>query len=387
MSGKALLQFFDLWQGYSKAMSPSGSKLSTLLACLIALLAVDASHSTVFAEVITLGAPANGLDPGVLVRRAIALAAANKAAEADDAYRAAVNAAERPGSDAKGLADILYWQTVFLRDQHRFDEASAAAERAIRIYQEKLGPNSAPTAIMHGLLGSIALWQYQPSKAEPHFRAVLEAYSSRPAEEFEIVAATATKELAILERNRSRFSDAEELMKQAIAIREHGAQLDETALAYDLEFLGLIYIDEGRFAEAETVARRSLEINQKVFGSENVRVSNPLTVLGLASQAAGHYADAENSFKQALALREKNAPSDVFTLDTLLIHLGTNYRMQSRFAEAEPPLRRALAIREARLKPNDPQIADGLFSLAALYRAQQRYSEAEPLFRRSLEDS
>jgi tetratricopeptide (TPR) repeat protein len=171
-------------------MSPAGSKLTTVLACLIALWSIDAFYSTIHAEVVTLGNPPAKLpDTGALLQRAIALAAANKATEADDAYKVAVKAAEQPDSDAKGLADILYWQSVFLRDQHRFDEASAAAERAIRIYQEKLGPDSARTAIMHGLLGSIALWQYQPSKAEPHFRAVLEAYRLQPSKEFDIVTA------------------------------------------------------------------------------------------------------------------------------------------------------------------------------------------------------
>jgi tetratricopeptide (TPR) repeat protein len=118
--------------------------------------------------------------PAALLRNAIALATAGKFTEADAAYKAALAAAQDlQGSEGLLVADVLFWQASFLRDRlRRYDEAWSAAERALLIYQKKLGESNPRTALTEGLLGSIALWLRLPGKAEPHFRAVVDAYNA-----------------------------------------------------------------------------------------------------------------------------------------------------------------------------------------------------------------
>src|SRR5262249_19656286 len=102
----------------------------------------------------------------VLIRRAIELAAENKPAEADEAYRAALTAAEQwEGPEGWNVAGILEWQATFFRDQQRYDEAWAAAERGLLIRKQKVGPYHSQTAKLAGLLASIAFSQKSPSKA------------------------------------------------------------------------------------------------------------------------------------------------------------------------------------------------------------------------------
>jgi hypothetical protein len=141
--------------------------------------------------------PATTSDPkaaqvSVLIRRAIELTAAKKPAEADEAYRAALTAAERwEGAEGWNVAGILEWQAIFFRDQQRYDEAWAAAERGLLILKQKVGPYHSQTAKLAGLLASIAFWQKSPSKATPHLRTVMDAWAHRPSKDFEIVAANA----------------------------------------------------------------------------------------------------------------------------------------------------------------------------------------------------
>ena len=104
-----------------------------------------------------------------LIRRAIELAAAKKPVEADDAYRAALTAAEQwEGVEGWNVAGVLEWQATFFRDRQRYDEAWAAAERGLLIRKQKVGPYHSQTARLAGLLASIAFWERLPSKAAPH---------------------------------------------------------------------------------------------------------------------------------------------------------------------------------------------------------------------------
>src|SRR5262245_34675015 len=222
-----------------------------LMAILSGLAKQSATHAEVAPPSESRAANPQLSEVIALVRRAAALAAANKSAEADEAYKAAVTAAEQEqGSQGLAVADVLLWQAMFYRDQRRYEEAWSAAERGLLIRQQKLPQYDTRTATMHGLVGSIALWQRQPSKAEAHFRAVLDAYNHRPTTDLEVIASSAAKELAVLLRNRSQYADAEVSIKQAIAIRELASPRDEQALAFDFEFLGLVHIDQGRFVEA-----------------------------------------------------------------------------------------------------------------------------------------
>jgi tetratricopeptide (TPR) repeat protein len=153
------------------------------LVCLVALSAI-ACQWVAWAEERspqpTGQASAARPDLAALVRRASALADANRPTEAEAAFKEALTAAEQlQGPRSAIVADVLVWLVHFYRSQQRYDDAWTAAERGLLIRQELLGPDDFRSAEMHALLGSIALWQREPSKAEPHFRAVVESYDRR----------------------------------------------------------------------------------------------------------------------------------------------------------------------------------------------------------------
>jgi tetratricopeptide (TPR) repeat protein len=154
------------------------------LVCLVALSAI-ACQWVAWAEERS-PQPAGQASPArpdlhALVRRASALADANRPAEAEATFKEALTAAEQlQGPRSAIVADVLVWLVHFYRSQQRYDDAWKAAERGLLIRQELLGPDDFRSAEMHGLLGSIALWQHNPARAEQHFRAVVESYDRRP---------------------------------------------------------------------------------------------------------------------------------------------------------------------------------------------------------------
>ena len=185
--------------------------------------------------------------------------------------------------------------------------------------------------------------------------------------------------------NRARYTEAEPLLRRALAIREKRLGPDHPDTAQSLNDLAVLLRFQGRYREAEPLLRRALAIHEKAVGPNHPDTAISLNNLALLLQAQGRYGEAEEQFHRALAIREKAArgldhPDTAYTLHDLAELLWN----QSRLEEAEPLLRRALAIREQTLGPDHPETAASLNILAELFRVQGRYGEAEERFRRSL---
>jgi tetratricopeptide (TPR) repeat protein len=154
--------------------------------------------------------------------------------------------------------------------------------------------------------------------------------------------ATALVTLARLLQETDRPTEAEPLLRGALAIDEKRFGPDDPIVAADLNNLGVLLLDSNRLPEAEPLLRRAFTINEKSLGSDDPGVAINLSNLG------------------------------VLLLD------------MNRLAEAEPMLRRALAIDEKSFAPDHPTVAVDLTNLARLFKASNRLAEAEEIHRRIL---
>jgi tetratricopeptide (TPR) repeat protein len=180
------------------------------------------------------------------------------------------------------------------------------------------------------------------------------------------------------------YSEAEESLTRALAIRERELAADSLEVAECLYFLGRLYQNQGRYAEAEPLHSRSLDIRETALGPGHPHVADSLNSLARLYHDQGHYAKAEPLYRRSLPIDEKLLGPEHPRVATTLNNLATLYEAQGKDAEAEPLYRRSLAIREKVLGKEHPHVADSLNSLATLYKAQGEYAGAEPLYRRSL---
>ena len=106
-----------------------------------------------------------------------------------------------------------------------------------------------------------------------------------------------------------RYSDAEPLYKQSLAIREKVlSTYPEVAAA--LNNLALLYQRQGRYSEAEPLYKRSLDQKKKAFGPDHPDMAGSLNNLADLYPAQGHYADAEPLFKRSLAIHARSLGPD-----------------------------------------------------------------------------
>ena len=196
--------------------------------------------------------------------------------------------------------------------------------------------------------------------------------------------ATSLNNLAALYHNQGKYAAAEPLYRRALAIDEKALGANHPGVATDLNNLALLYKHEGKYAQAEPLYQRALAIDEKALGANHPGVATDLNNLAVLYSEQGEYAQGEPLFQRALAVREKVLGPEHPDVASSLNNLAGLYSDQGKNAQAEPLYQRALAIWEKALGPEHPNVATSLNNLAELYRAQDRYVQAEPLWQRAL---
>jgi tetratricopeptide (TPR) repeat protein len=190
--------------------------------------------------------------------------------------------------------------------------------------------------------------------------------------------------LSVLLSSTNRMAEAEPFLRRALALSEAHYGPDHPIVAIRLNNLALLLATTNRSVEAEPLLRRALAIDEASFGSEDDHVATDLNNLAQLLADTNRLAEAEPLHRRALALAEASYGHDHPTVATRLNNLGLLLQATDRFEEAEEFHRRALAIDEASYGPDHPDVSIDLNNLAQLLTATDRLPDAEPLYRRAL---
>ena len=142
--------------------------------------------------------------------------------------------------------------------------------------------------------------------------------------------------------------------------------------------------DTNRRSEAEPLLRRALAIDEQSFGPDHPNVARDLNNLAQLLKATNRLSEAEPLMRRALAIFEHSFGPNHPNVATNLNNLAQLLQATNRLAEAEPLMHRALAIDEQSFGPDHPNVATDLNNLVGLLFATNRLSEAEPLMRRNV---
>ncbi len=127
--------------------------------------------------------------------------------------------------------------------------------------------------------------------------------------------------LAFLYNNQGRYSEAEPLYQQALAIRRRLLGEEHPDVATSLNDLAYLYYNQGRYAEAEPLLQQALAIRRRLLGEEHPDVATSLNNLALLYNNQGRYAEAELLYMQALESRDQllgaNHPNTVTVRNNL----------------------------------------------------------------------
>jgi tetratricopeptide (TPR) repeat protein len=183
---------------------------------------------------------------------------------------------------------------------------------------------------------------------------------------------------------RGAYSQAEELLRDALEIREEALGPKHPGTAQSLNNLAFLLQQQGNFARARPLYERALAIQEKALGPEHPNTANTLGNLALLLHEQGDLAEARSLYERALAILENSRGPEHLDTANSLTNLGSLLREQRDFARARPLLLRSLAVREKVLGPEHPDNASTLDQLAFLLQEQGDYPAALTLSERAV---
>lgn len=159
--------------------------------------------------------------------------------------------------------------------------------------------------------------------------------------------ALALVKLSFTYRGLSRFSDAENALRQAVAVLERGNQTPDKVMAVLWGGLGDLSYRQGRLSESVDLYLRAISLAEDPASTrEKEQLARLQLELAEVYQQRGMDVIAEPLLRKALALNETLYKPDAVQVAAVLRALGNTLRRSGELDEAQSLLERAIAIAE-----------------------------------------
>jgi CHAT domain-containing protein/tetratricopeptide (TPR) repeat protein len=278
------------------------------------------------------------------------------------------------GRDDSYVAQSLTNLGALYSQTGRLDDAGALLDRAAKIYAKNLGRNKHPLFILNerpllaATMGTLG-WNYGRMNRLKESEAALRYAIATEARVQNMSSAVRFAYLAEIQRKQQQFSEAEELLRRALAISERTTP-DHPWNGEALLTLANVKRDLGQFDEARPLYERTLAIREKFFGTEHLKFAEALRELAqlyLASGDAGQaLASARRSVNVAASKLMQSAGVSGVEAASLRSYFEVGLQALARTAEVDGPKPEITdeAFRTAQLA-NQPAAAAALSQMAA----------------------
>lgn len=215
-------------------------------------------------------------------------------------------------AESRELATVLKSAAIFLRESGQYEQAEPLFQRALRIWEQALGPE-------------------------------------------DLVIAFLLSDLADLYNRQGEYEQAELLAQRTLHILEQAGKSEHFQVVRPLTHLARTYELQGKYEQAEMLNQRALRILEQVGKSEHPRAVFPLRQLAHIYELQGKYEQAEAFYQQALQVEQQKLEPEPARVRSLLRALAQLYWRQGRYAEAEPLYQPLLHASEQQLAvhPNE----------------------------------
>ena len=274
------------------------------------------------------------------------------------------------GAGSPQAMNILRFEGDMYNFLQRDSEAEVAFRRAIEIGRKTLGPGHPHFAIAQLSLGIFELGRDQIAEAQEPLReavAVLEPMGTMDA-------ATGLISLARCLREQEKFADAAAMARRAEAFSESHGGADHVRVWLSRSELAVDDLGLGRAAEAESLQREAWAALSRIYGPRSVDAGSARMKLGIALRQLGR-------LDEAIATH-RIVPGEATRLERVAVHdsmdsptLGLALDLLSR--RQADDLREARQILDPALAQTGPPFASHPLYRAALEAASGRLAVLE----------
>ncbi len=307
----------------------------------------------------------------------------------------------------------------------KFEKAKHHIERALEINRTLYPDDSVHTAESIAELAEIERANGDMRSAEEHSLEAVEMFRRLHRRTRMFAIALNIRGMTLVQT--ARYAEAEEYLKEAMAVWVEVRGKDHIEVAGAKQNLGMLYMASGRETEAEKLFEESaevfrsrlgpshpyvgiamnnlgaiafrrgdidaaerlltgaLEIRRGFFGPDSTEYIDGLSNLGLIATTRGDHALAEKHYREALEIERKVLRAGHPNIARTLEKLGMLLQSVGRLDEAEEYYREGLDIRRTSLGEDSPEVATDLSNLASLYADRGLFDEAEKMHRQALD--
>jgi tetratricopeptide (TPR) repeat protein/predicted Ser/Thr protein kinase len=307
----------------------------------------------------------------------------------------------------------------------QYDLAGTNLSAALSAQEKIYGAENLETLKTAASLGKLWMAQGDYARAEPFYRQNLPAFRTAYKQHAlkGAVLGSALGDFALLRRVRGDSKDAEQLVRERLALGEEElgdlsgirailaltladqgsfdeaigivrtelARLRERSptatpeLCATLTGLGSFLVETGDTTEAIEHLQEAEAGYRRLYDQSNLQLGDNLRLQAQAFYLAGNYPTAESKIDEALKIYRAGAKPQYVNFATALMVQGFIYGRTDRPAAAEELFRNAVTLRSENLPPEHflRAVADG--ALGEFLTAQNRLAEAESFLMRSFE--
>ena len=180
------------------------------------------------------------------------------------------------------------------------------------------------------------------------------------------------------------YRDASPLVERSVQLaREHAAGDGE--IADTVWQLATLRQAQGRYGEAEELHREAIALRRNEFGDDAPAVADSLNAMAAALHQAGRYEQAESAYRESLAIRSAAFGDRSWQVSQVAMNLGWLLHDRSRFDEAEVLYQQALELNRELLGARHRWVAKALSNIALLHHDRGDLDVARDLYQEAWE--
>jgi tetratricopeptide (TPR) repeat protein len=243
---------------------------------------------------------------------------------------------------------------------------------------EPLGPNHPERAFILAAQGSLEFSVGNDYQAEALFfeaREILNKNNLRALPQYAQIQA----DLGVVRTGQGRWTEAEQLLKQAQAAFPQGS-LNRAAIN---SRLGALYSTIGRMTESLALFQEASEIEKQALPASLQAYLSTLNALGASWLAQGRYQQADSTLREAWHLSQQLPPGHPLRAESAS-YLGATLFLEGKPERATPLLKVALSIYEHSPEGQSCQSGPVLTTLARVDATEKHFALAEGKLQRVL---
>jgi serine/threonine protein kinase/tetratricopeptide (TPR) repeat protein len=271
-----------------------------------------------------------------------------------------------------------------LEDDGNMVSAEADFQEAVELSQSG-DARPAQTADILAELGNFVInAKGDSAAAEALFGKALALYRGAPGDQ-SVKIAGVLGSLANAATWHGDYARGEPFARESVRIMQRAAARNHPENASALQILGTILVERQKYTEAEQVLDEALEIERNVFGPDNSRVAVTLANLGVLHDRVGDVRLAIEETQEALGVARATRGADFYMLGYYLDALANMYLKTGDLATAEADARESLRVYAKSLPAHHRYVASTRQVLGEILLARGQVTAAESEFRTALD--